>query len=161
MLGLSVRVLPLLRREVQMSDVRVEGLNLRLNRDKDGHGNWEDVGKLPVPANTGATSTPPAAGEPAPEASVAAEKPAQPIRLDIDSLTVNNARVEYTDERTGKQLQRRKHSVEHRRGSRLRPIFRSSSPLSWHQPAGTASAHRAQWRGALSTRAAALSSSKT
>ena len=104
MLGLSVRVLPLLRREVQMSDVRVEGLNLRLNRDKDGHGNWEDVGKLPAPANTGAISTPPAAGEPAPEASVAAEKPPQPIRLDIDSLTVNNARVEYTDERTGKSF---------------------------------------------------------
>ncbi|MCY1257178.1 AsmA family protein [Pseudomonas jessenii] len=104
MLGLSVRVLPLLRREVQMSDVRVEGLNLRLNRDKDGHGNWEDVGKLPAPANTGATSTPPAAGEPAPEASVSAEKPPQPIRLDIDSLTVNNARVEYTDERTGKSF---------------------------------------------------------
>lgn len=104
MLGLSVRVLPLLRREVQMSDVRVEGLNLRLNRDKDGHGNWEDVGKLPAPANTGATSTPPAAGEPASEASVAAEKPPQPIRLDIDSLTVNNARVEYTDERTGKSF---------------------------------------------------------
>jgi len=38
MLGLSVRVLPLLRREVQMSDVRVEGLNLRLNRDKNGAG---------------------------------------------------------------------------------------------------------------------------
>ena len=49
MLGLSVRVLPLLRREVQMSDVRVEGLNLRLNRDKDGHGNWEDIGKAPAP----------------------------------------------------------------------------------------------------------------
>ena len=55
MLGLSVRVLPLLRREVQMSDVRVEGLNLRLNRDKDGHGNWEDIGKAP------ASATPPAA----------------------------------------------------------------------------------------------------
>ncbi|MDF9776284.1 AsmA family protein [Pseudomonas baetica] len=104
MLGLSVRVIPLLRREVQMSDVRVEGLNLRLNRDKDGHGNWEDVGKLPAPANSGATSTPPAAVEPAPAASVAVEKPPQPIRLDIDSLTVNNARVEYTDERTGKSF---------------------------------------------------------
>ncbi|EJM53862.1 AsmA family protein [Pseudomonas sp. GM48] len=104
MLGLSVRVIPLLRREVQMSDVRVEGLNLRLNRDKDGHGNWEDVGKLPAPANSGATSTPPAAAEPAPAASVAAEKPPQPIRLDIDSLTVNNARVEYSDEQTGKSF---------------------------------------------------------
>ncbi|MGH8349754.1 MAG: AsmA family protein, partial [Pseudomonas sp.] len=104
MLGLSVRVLPLLRREVQMSDVRVEGLNLRLNRDKDGHGNWEDIGKVPATAKTDATSTPPAATEPAPETSVVAEKPPQPIRLDIDSLTVNNARVEYTDERTGKSF---------------------------------------------------------
>jgi AsmA protein len=102
MLGLSVRVLPLLRREVQMSDVRVEGLNLRLNRDKEGHGNWEDIGKLPATAGTDATGTPPATTEPAPETSAAAEKPPQPIRLDIDSLTVNNARVEYTDERTGK-----------------------------------------------------------
>jgi len=100
MLGLSVRVIPLLRKEVQMSDVRVEGLNLRLNRDKNGHGNWQDIGKVPAPATTANT---PAATEPStPSASAPAEKPAQPTRLDIDSLTVNNARVEYTDEQTGK-----------------------------------------------------------
>ncbi|NUU34706.1 AsmA family protein [Pseudomonas sp. C2B4] len=103
MLGLSVRVLPLLRREVQMSDVRVEGLNLRLNRDKDGHGNWEDIGKVPATAST--TGTPPAsASEPETQSTAQAEKPAQPIRLDIDSLTVNNARVEYSDEKTGRQF---------------------------------------------------------
>ncbi len=105
MLGLSVRVIPLLRREVQMSDVRVEGLNLRLNRDKDGHGNWEDIGKVPAPATPSTSAKPPAAtGEPAPATTAQAEKPAQPIRLDIDSLTVNNARVEYSDEKTGKQF---------------------------------------------------------
>ncbi|WP_448722727.1 AsmA family protein [Pseudomonas farris] len=103
MLGLSVRVIPLLRREVQMSDVRVEGLNLRLNRDKDGHGNWEDIGKAPATPATSATPSA-ATGEPAPTTTVQAEKPAQPIRLDIDSLTVNNARVEYSDEKTGKQF---------------------------------------------------------
>ena len=102
MLGLSVRVLPLLRREVQMSDVRVEGLNLRLTRDKDGHGNWEDIGKVPKPATP---DTPPAtSSEPEAPATAQAEKPTQPIRLDIDSLTVNNARVEYNDEKTGKQF---------------------------------------------------------
>lgn len=105
MLGLSVRVIPLLRREVQMSDVRVEGLNLRLNRDKNGHGNWEDIGKAPAPATPSASATPPAAtSEPAPTTTAQAEKPSQPIRLDIDSLTVNNARVEYSDEKTGKQF---------------------------------------------------------
>lgn len=103
MLGLSVRVLPLLRREVQMSDVRVEGLNLRLTRDKDGHGNWEDIGKTaPVDkqAQTPATST----AETTASTPATADKPAQPIRLDIDSLTVNNARVEYNDEQSGKQF---------------------------------------------------------
>ncbi|CAN1594388.1 AsmA family protein [Pseudomonas sp. B21-028] len=102
MLGLSVRVMPLLRREVQMSDVRVEGLNLRLNRDKNGHGNWEDIGKAPASTTTAGTTAP--ADQPAPPTSTPVEKPAQPTRLDIDSLTVNNARVEYTDEQTGKQF---------------------------------------------------------
>lgn len=103
MLGLSVRVLPLLRREVQMSDVRVEGLNLRLTRDKDGHGNWEDIGKVPAPASPSASPSA-TAGEPAQQTTVQSEKPSQPVRLDIDSLTVNNARVEYNDEKTGKQF---------------------------------------------------------
>lgn len=100
MLGLSVRVLPLLRREVQMSDVRVEGLNLRLNRDKQGHGNWEDIGKTAADPST--TTNAPAVTEAATPPK--AEKPPQPIRLDIDSLTINNARVEYNDEQTGKQF---------------------------------------------------------
>ncbi len=100
MLGLSVRVLPLLRREVQMSDVRVEGLNLRLNKDVHGHGNWEDIGKnAPV---AGTTPEVPAVTDPATPPKP--EKPPQPIRLDIDSLTINNARVEYNDEQTGKQF---------------------------------------------------------
>ncbi|MEN2397736.1 AsmA family protein [Pseudomonas halotolerans] len=102
MLGLSVRVIPLLRREVQMSDVRVEGLNLRLNRDKNGHGNWEDIGKAPASKTT--ANAPAPAEQPAPEDSTPTQKPAQPTRLDIDSLTVNNARVEYTDEQTGRQF---------------------------------------------------------
>ncbi|MEW9681030.1 AsmA family protein [Pseudomonas sp. TE50-2] len=100
MLGLSVRVLPLLRREVQMSDVRVEGLNLTLTRDANGHGNWEDIGKpLPDPAIANAPAS-------TPDASAATE-PAKPesgersVKLDIDSLTVNNARVLYTDEKAG------------------------------------------------------------
>ncbi|MGE8176869.1 AsmA family protein [Pseudomonas fluorescens] len=104
MLGLSVRVLPLLRREVQMSDVRVEGLNLRLNRDKNGHGNWEDIGKVPPIATKVDASVTGSTSEPVAEIPATPEKPAQPIRLDIDSLTVNNARVEYNDEQTGKQF---------------------------------------------------------
>ncbi|WP_038998292.1 AsmA family protein [Pseudomonas putida] len=104
MLGLSVRVLPLLRREVQMSDVRVEGLNLTLSRDENGHGNWEDIGK-PLPAANpapaeGASSAP--ADDAAQASSASASE--RPVKLDIDSLTVNNARVQYNDARSGQSF---------------------------------------------------------
>ncbi|MBC3504609.1 AsmA family protein [Pseudomonas sp. SWRI59] len=100
MLGLSVRVLPLLRREVQMSDVRVEGLNLTLARDEHGHGNWEDIGK-PLPAQHDAPATTPAqpSTEQAPAQAESGSERA--VKLDIDSLTVNNARVQYTDAKSG------------------------------------------------------------
>ncbi|MCO7517632.1 AsmA family protein [Pseudomonas guariconensis] len=103
MLGLSVRVLPLLRREVQMSDVRVEGLNLTLTRDEQGHGNWEDIGK-PLPeqsASSGAKPAEPTASEPPASQQGANERQ---VKLDIDSLTVNNARVQYTDARSGQSF---------------------------------------------------------
>jgi AsmA protein len=99
MLGLSVRVLPLLRREVQMSDVRVEGLNLTLARDEQGHGNWEDIGK-PLPAQNGASADAPVQA-PAEQKPATADSNDRAIKLDIDSLTVNNARVQYTDAKTG------------------------------------------------------------
>ena len=100
MLGLSVRVMPLLRREVQMSDIRVEGLNLNLLRDEQGRGNWEDIGR---PAETSAgTEAPTEPTAEQPQQTTQAER--APIRLDIDSLSVNNARVDYRDARSGKQF---------------------------------------------------------
>ncbi|MEE3508163.1 MULTISPECIES: AsmA family protein [unclassified Pseudomonas] len=103
MLGLSVRVLPLLRREVQMSDVRVEGLNLTLNRDENGHGNWEDIGRPAQPA-TPPPVEPGAAGQTAQGTATTPEKTSQPIKLDIDSLTVNNARIDFNDAKNGRQF---------------------------------------------------------
>ncbi|MBF8661627.1 AsmA family protein [Pseudomonas putida] len=102
MLGLSVRVLPLLRREVQMSDVRVEGLNLILTRDEQGHGNWEDFGKpLPASAEGKAPAPGDAQGTENSDQRSGTASADRPVKLDIDSLTVNNARVQYTDARSG------------------------------------------------------------
>lgn len=104
LLGLSVRVLPLLRREVQMSDIRVDGLNLNLQRDEKGRGNWEDVGRPPQPAV--ATSTPPGevAAPSADSAPASTRESAQPIKLDIDSLIANSARIDYHDAQKGQQF---------------------------------------------------------
>jgi AsmA protein len=103
MLGLSVRVLPLLSREVQMSDITLNGLNLTLARDESGRGNWEGVGQ-------------PAANETQPDDAPTAEAPAEsstegaadnnrrPLQLDIDSLTISDARVTYHDAQSGQQF---------------------------------------------------------
>jgi AsmA protein len=103
LLGLSVRVLPLLRKEVQMSDIRVDGLNLTLQRDAKGRGNWEDIGK---PAQATSATNAPAGTPPAAPASTDAPPAtsARPLKLDIDSLTVSNSRIDYRDQRSGRQF---------------------------------------------------------
>ncbi|SFJ10179.1 AsmA protein [Pseudomonas guineae] len=105
LLGLSVRVLPLLRKEVQMSDIRIDGLNLNLQRDEKGRSNWENVGK-PTTVATSTTDTPAVTGDSAPTESTttAAESRSQPLKLDIDSLIVNSARIDYRDAQKGQQF---------------------------------------------------------
>lgn len=102
LLGLSVRVLPLLRRELQMSDIRVQGLTLTLSRDKTGKGNWEDIGQPLQPAAT-APATPAPAGQPSAAAKPMAHGIASPMKLDIDSLNITDARLDYSDEQNGRQ----------------------------------------------------------
>jgi AsmA protein len=104
LLGLSVRVLPLLRKEVQMSDIRIDGLNLNLQRDEKGRSNWEDVGRPAQAAgeqSTASSEAPAASPDSAPASPV--NKP-QPMKLDIDSLIVNSARIDYHDAQKGQQF---------------------------------------------------------
>jgi len=104
MIGLSVRVLPLLQREIQMSDIRIDGLNLHLRRDAKGHGNWEDIG---APAAAGSKDEAPRVADgtaPAESPAETAKAESGTLRLDIDSLTLNNARLDYLDESSGQKL---------------------------------------------------------
>ena len=103
MIGLSVRVLPLLRREVQMSDIKVDGLNLTLSRDEQGRGNWQDIGRPAKPAVSADSAQSSDAAAPTNEGT-ADNKPAQPLKLDIDSLTLANSRIDYKDAKSGKQF---------------------------------------------------------
>ena len=93
--------MPLLSREVQMSDITVNGLNLTLSRDEQGRGNWEGVGQ---PAGRREQAgEPPKAAEPQTEQREEASPARKPLTLDIDSLTVSDARVTYSDAKTGQQ----------------------------------------------------------
>lgn len=102
LLGLSVQVLPLLRKQIQMNDIRIDGLNLHLQRNAQGQGNWEQIGKTaitttstPADASTN-TPTAPSTTQPAPRTA--------PIKLDINRLIVNGARIDYHDQHSGQHF---------------------------------------------------------
>lgn len=103
MLGLSVRVMPLLRRELQMSDITLNGLHLTLTRDKNGTGNWEGIGQPPAQPEQPATEPIPTETK-ADEAPASTNSSARPLQLDIDSLTIHDARVTYSDAQNGQHL---------------------------------------------------------
>jgi AsmA protein len=105
LLGLSVRVLPLLRKEVQMSDIRIDGLNLNLQRDEKGRSNWEDIGRPAQAAGEQSPANTPTASPDSPDAPPPGPAgKAQPLKLDIDSLIVNSARIDYHDAQKGQQF---------------------------------------------------------
>ncbi len=94
LLALSVQVMPLLRKEIRMSDIRLEGLDLKLRRNAKGDSNWEED----APSDTGSAKTAEAGSTEQP-----ATRPAS-IKLEIDSLIVNSARLEYSDEQNDQHI---------------------------------------------------------
>ena len=103
LLGLSVQVLPLLRKEIQMSDIRIDGLNLSLHRNVKGEGNWENIGRPSADKHiTSVADTAISATEN--PAKIAQPAPTKPLKLDINSLIVNGARIDFHDEQSGQQF---------------------------------------------------------
>ncbi|MCU0935425.1 MAG: AsmA family protein [Gammaproteobacteria bacterium] len=87
---LRVKLLPLLRREVETDTVVVHGLDLRLVRDREGRTNWQDlVGQPPTTAPTTSPDSSPAAA---------------PLALAVGGLDLRGARISWTDEATGRRL---------------------------------------------------------
>ncbi|SDT22423.1 AsmA protein [Halopseudomonas xinjiangensis] len=93
-MGLGVEVLPLLRRQLRMSDVILDSVTLNLVRDAEGNGNWETVGpQEPV-------------DEPLPSGDQPqTEQEQQEFDLAIESVRVTNAAVSYVDRQSGRTIQ--------------------------------------------------------
>lgn len=86
----AVALWPLLRQEVVVHEVALEGLRANLVRGKDGRTNIDDLIAPPRP------QAPPApGGEPA---------PAQAVKIDIDQITVDDANLTWRNEATGQEL---------------------------------------------------------
>lgn len=96
-LGLGVEVLPLLRRELRMSDVIVDSIALTLERNAEGVGNWESIGVQREVVQEEPVTVEPADTE-------AAER-TRPLEISIESVRVTNASLQYTDQQAGRSVQ--------------------------------------------------------
>ncbi|QJD59515.1 AsmA family protein [Pseudomonas sp. gcc21] len=93
-MGLGVKVLPLLRKQLRMDDVILDSVTLNLVRNQQGVANWESIGASEeVVQEEGATTE----AEP--------EQGGTDLDIAIESVRITNANVRYTDEQAGQSLQ--------------------------------------------------------
>lgn len=97
-LGLGVEVLPLLRRQLRMSDVILDSVSLNLVRDAQGRGNWEGLGRDDAAAATAENG----AAKPGDQAPAEAGRD---FDVAIESVRITNARARYEDQSSGQLLQ--------------------------------------------------------
>ena len=77
---LSVKLLPLLRRQLEVGRIQIDGLDLRLQQDSAGKGNWEDWG----------------ASEPV-DADAEAVAGGGPQYLQLEGITITEGRIAFDD----------------------------------------------------------------
>lgn len=87
---LAVKLMPLLRKELEVGRIEIDGLDLRLRQDAQGRGNWEDWGSDAEAPPQGATGGPAAfdlAGVLIRDGRIAFEEMvAQAVKLDIGRI---------------------------------------------------------------------------
>src|SRR5690606_29818613 len=96
-MGLGVEVLPLLRKQLRMSDVILDSISLNLEVDENGVANWSTIGPQGEAQAAGK--------DPAGEAEAEAEAE-EHGRLDVavESVRITNAAVSYLDRRTAQKV---------------------------------------------------------
>lgn len=94
MADVRVKLLPLLRKEVEMETLALHGLELHLGRDEQGRGNWEDLlANAPVDVEEGKKPT------------TATARPADPLTalaaLSLGGIELRDARLVWDDRQAG------------------------------------------------------------
>ena len=95
-MGLGVEVMPLLRRQLRMSDVILDSINLNLEVDENGVANWSSIGPQGASDTAGAD-----------ENRAAAEQEAQEhgqLDVTVQSVRITNARISYRDRQSDQRV---------------------------------------------------------
>ena len=93
---INVKLLPLLTKKIEVSRIVLKGLTLNLEKTQQGVSNWED---LTVSDATKTTLSPPSANN-----TVIPDETQALAVLAIGGITIENARINWDDQRSGKHL---------------------------------------------------------
>jgi AsmA protein len=74
---LSVKLMPLLRKQLEVGRIEIDGLDLRLRQNAEGKGNWVDWGSSPSEA--------------------AQDEPGAPAQLDLAGIAIKDSRISFED----------------------------------------------------------------
>ncbi len=85
----EVRLLPLLEKRIEVGTVRLDGVQLHLERDAAGRGNWEDFLAKPAVAQTPGSSAPGPTGM--------AAAPGWLDAVNVAGVRISNSRIEWRD----------------------------------------------------------------
>lgn len=96
----SVALMPLLRKQIIIDEVALDGLKLNLVVDADGKGNWQAL----IPEETSEPDTQePTTGNSAGNNEAATSEP-NSLSLDISRISLNRASIHYQDQSLGQEL---------------------------------------------------------
>ncbi|WBA81350.1 AsmA family protein [Endozoicomonas sp. GU-1] len=93
--GVSVKLIPLISKRIEMQTLELTGLELTLVKNTRGKGNWQV--SAPTPTEQHPT---PRGQEPSPTPE---SEPASPVRLDIASVNVSGLLISYEDQVSGQK----------------------------------------------------------
>ena len=97
-MGLGVEVLPLLRKQLRMSDVILDDISLNLEVDENGVANWSTIG----PQSEAGVATEEAVDGQT-EAEAEADEQGQ-LDVAVESVRITNAHITYLDRRTAQKV---------------------------------------------------------
>lgn len=94
--GVSVRLLPLLDKQIQIGTVRLEGMRLNLARDASGQANWDDL----VEASSETDAEPKPVEPPPPSTETGFEI----TNLAVEAVEISDAAVNWRDASSGQDI---------------------------------------------------------
>ncbi len=89
-LGLRVKLVPLLSRQVEVDTLILKGLKLNLERDEKGNTNWQDLAKSDDESSPDDQASPKADGD--------------AVTLSVQGVQIEDARLSWDDRQSGQQM---------------------------------------------------------